>query len=391
MDISSNIIVVRDQYTSNMFLNVPRNIYKSDKNWIPHLNQDIEKIFDATQNKLLAEGKAIRWVALDTNNCAIGRIAAFINPKTSFTFEQPTGGCGFFECIDNSDVANKLFDIAKNWLMENGMEAMDGPINLGDKNQFWGLLVQNFDSPNSYGMNYNPSYYQKLFEDYGFKTYYNQYVYTRPLRQEVEEVFVRKAKMVMTRSKVRISDCRGMSIERIAHDFRTVYNGSWGGHDNFKEMSESAALKVAKSLKPIMDPEIIVFAYHDDEPIGFYVNIPELNEIFCKVNGNLNWIGKMKFLYHKWRKTPKTMVGIVFGVVREWQGKGIEGAIIYWFGQEKVPVLKYDDTILTWIGDFNPKMIKVAINLGTEIHRSYITYRYLFDRDKEFKRCPIVE
>lgn len=391
MDFSFDIIKVCDKHASNLFLDTPRFIYRNDANWIPHLRQDIIKIFDPKQNKLLKDGKAERWVILDKDKNPIGRIAAFVNTKTSYTYEQPTGGVGFFESIDDQDVANMLLDRARTWLQENGMEAMDGPINFGDKNQYWGLLIQNFESPNSYGMNYNPPYYRALFENYGFQTYFEQYVYSRPLRQAVEEVFVRKANIVMTRNKVRISDCSGKSTEEIAKDFRTVYNGAWGGHHNFKEMTESAALKVAMSLKPIMDPEIIIFAYHDDEPIGFYVNIPELNEIFCHVDGNLNWIGKLKFLYHKKKKTPRTMVGIVFGVVTEWQGKGIEGAMIYWFGQEKVPHLKYENTILTWIGDFNPKMIRVATNLGTELYRTYITYRYLFDREKEFERCPIVE
>jgi len=298
---------------------------------------------------------------------------------------------GFYMSMIASEMIEQGLDTAKSWLIEQGMEAMDGPINFGDKNQFWGLLIQNFTSPNSYGMNYNPPYYRALFERYGFQTYFEQYVYSRPLKQPVEEIFARKARSVMNVPGIRVSDVRGYSTERIAKDFLQVYNGAWGGHAGFKAMTEPAALKVAKSLKPIMDPEIIVFVYADDEPIAFYVNIPELNEIFCHVDGNLNWLGKLKFLYHKWRKTPKTMVGIVFGVVRSWHGKGIEAALIQWFGDHKVGRVAYETTILTWIGDFNPKMIRVAENLGTEVYRTYITYRYLFDRDKKFERCPIVQ
>ncbi|NNK80187.1 MAG: hypothetical protein HKO93_01715, partial [Flavobacteriales bacterium] len=372
MQKSFDIALVLDRQTEEQFLEVPSYIYKNDPNWIPHLKQDIEKIFDEKQNKLLRDGKANRWILYDESKKAVGRIAAFINAKTSYTFDQPTGGIGFFECTDDQEMADALFNKAKAWLEENSMEAMDGPINFGDKNQFWGLLVENFDSPNSYAMNYNPPYYRKLFENYGFKTYYEQYVYWRNIRQPVEPVFVRKFESVKSNYNVEVRDATKMSLEQIASDFRTVYNGAWGGHENFKMMSESAAMKVAKSLKPIMDKRIVVFAYAEDIPVGFYINIPELNEIFCYVNGNLNWMGKLKFLYHKWRKTPRTMVGIVFGVVKEWQGKGIEGAMITWFGYHQVPKLNYDSTILTWIGDFNPKMIKVATNLGTTVHRTYI-------------------
>ncbi len=382
---------VCDKRTEKLFYGLPKTIYATDPNWIPHIRQDIEKLFDPKKNKLLKDGKAKRWVLSDKDGKCIGRIAAFVNKKLAYDFEQPTGGTGFFECIDDQLAANTLFDVSKDWLSTEGMEAMDGPINFGDKNQFWGLLVQNFKDPNSYGLNYNPSYYMGLFENYGFKTYYEQYVYYRDVRQKVEEVFVRKAKLVLANYKVEVSDCSGRSVEQIASDFRTVYNGAWGGHDNFKEMSESAALKVAKSLKPIMDPQIMIFAYNEGKPIGFYINIPELNEIFCHIDGNLNWLGKLKFLYYKKVQKPQRMVGIVFGVVREWHGKGIEGSMIMWFGQNIIPQLTYDDTILTWIGDFNPKMIKVATNLGTELYRTYITYRYLFDRSVPFERCKIVD
>ena len=85
------------------------------------------------------------------------------------------------------------------------------------------------------------------------------------------------------------------------------------------------------------------------------------------------------------------MVGVVFGVDRKFQGKGIEGAMIKWTEENIVSIGRYDQTVLTWIGDFNPKMLKVCDNLGANIYRTYITYRYLFDREKEFKRCPIIE
>ena len=382
---------VQSRVDIDQFHKVPRIIYANDSNYIPHIEDDIEKLFDHKRNKLFKEGGiASRWLAYDNGGQLIGRIAAFVNPKTASSFDQPTGSIGFFESIDDQAVADALFDTAKEWLKHEGMEAMDGPQNFGDKNQFWGLLVENFTSMSSYAMNYNPSYYQKLFETYGFQSFYEQYVFWRPLKQPVESVFIRKYEQVMSNYGITIRDVKGLSIEQIAENFRTVFNGAWGGYHDFKEMSPSAALKVAKSLKPIMDPDIIIFAFDGEKPIGFYVNIPELNQIFCYVDGKLNWLGKLKFLYHKWKKTPRTMVGIVFGVVRDWHGKGVEGAMITWFGLEKVPHIKYEETILTWIGDFNPKMIKVANNLGTKKHRTFITYRYLFDRSAPFERFPIV-
>jgi len=385
------LIEVTSQNEVKLFHKVPSVIYRSDSNWIPHIESDIEKIFDPERNKLFVNGKAIRWVAVNTQGEIVGRIAAFVNPKTSNTFQQPTGGVGFFESINNQSVANFLFDTAKRWLQDNGMAAMDGPINFGEKQEFWGLLVDNFTSPSSYMMNYNLEYYKDLFENYGFQVYYFQYIFKRDLYVPAQPVFVRKYNQMNSDPNYRISNARKMTTDQIAADFRTVYNGAWGKHDNFKEMAESTAKKVAKSLKPIMDPDIVVFVYYNDEPIAFYINIPELNEIFKYVNGKLNLWNKLKVWYHLKRKTPKTMVGIVFGVVQEFQGKGIEGAMIKWTEENIVTLNRYDETIMTWIGDFNPKMIRVCENLGAEKFRTLATYRFLFDREAKFERCPIVE
>jgi len=385
------IIEVKDKQTIKDFINTPRDIYKDDKNWIPHLKQDIEKVFDPQQNKAHANGKIIRWIIKDSSNKAIGRIAAFVDYKIAENFDQPTGGIGFFECINNKEAAFLLFDTAKTWLQNNKMEAMDGSINFGEKNMFWGILVDNFTDPNSYGMNYNPEYYKTFFEEYGFKTYYKQFMYKRDLNVPAQQVFVEKSESIMNNNDYSITNVRGMSIDVLAENFKTVYNAAWGGHNNFKELTSKNANKIIKALKPVYDKDIIVFVFYKDTPIAFYVNIPELNEIFKYVNGNLNWLGKLKFLYHKLMKTPNTMVGVVFGVDRNYQGKGIEGAMIKWTEENIVTLGRYDQTVLTWIGDFNPKMLKVCDNLGADIYRTYITYRYLFDREKEFKRCPIVE
>lgn len=387
-------VKVTDKSTLNAFHKVPSLIYANDPNYIAHLRQDIDKVFDPKKNKLYREGGvAERWIFYNDRNELVGRVAAFVNPKTSKEEEQPTGGMGFFECIDDQAMANFIMDTARGYLEAQGMEAMDGPVNFGERNQFWGCLTKNFTDPNSYAMNYNPPYYPTLFENYGFQTYFDQYLYERDAMALPQPIFVRKYNQLINEHKMVITNIVGMPLEEVAKDFRKVYNGAWGGHASFKEMTESAAMKIMNSMKPIIDPYIIVFVYYRDEPIAFYVNIPELNEIFCHINGNLNWWGKLVFLYHKLRRTPHTLVGIVFGVVKEWQGKGVEGAMIKHMSDllhgKGRP--NYTRTVLQWIGDFNPKMLKVCENLGGSRYREMKTYRYLFDRTKPFKRCPVVE
>ncbi len=386
------ILEVTDKKLIKEFHKVPRIIYKNDTNWIPHIENDIEKKFHTKTNKFYDGKNAKRWVLKDSEGNLTGRIAAWVHPKQYKKFKQPTGGIGFFECVNNQEAANLLFDTAKKFLAEKGMEAMDGPINFGEKDQFWGLLIKNFTDPNTYGMNYNPEYYVPLFENYGFKVYYYQLMYHRLTTDPAQEVFVRKANILRKDPKFECRNIKGLTTEQVAKYFTEVYNDAWGHtQKNFKKMDWRVTYKMFKTMKPVIDPDIIIFAFYDNRPVGMYLNLPELNQIFKHLNGKMNLIGKLKFLWHKIKKTPTTMYGLVFGVAHDFHGKGVEGAMIKFAEETIVPLNRYKDTVLAWIGDFNPKMIKVCENLGAKQYRTYATYRYLFDRTKPFERATINE
>jgi hypothetical protein len=158
------------------FLHLPLKLYKNDPTFIRPLDNDIEKVFDRSKNSYLKNAKYKRWILLNETGETIGRIAAFYHKQ----LEKGIGGLGFFECIKDRKAAFFLFDSAKKWLAENGLEAMDGPINLGSRDRWWGLLVEGFYEP-CYGSNYNPPYYQDFFEAYGFQLYYKQYTYLKKL------------------------------------------------------------------------------------------------------------------------------------------------------------------------------------------------------------------
>jgi GNAT superfamily N-acetyltransferase len=369
---------------------LPDRLYSNESNYIPHLRQDIEKIFDPKRNKFFREGACRRWILVRDEE-VIGRIAAFHWKKYSSGFSQPTGGIGFFECIHDRAAAHMLFDAAVHWLREEGLEAVDAPINFGEKDAYWGLVVENFTDMHSYRMNFNLPYYRDLFESYGFREYFQQWCFRRDLYVPAQEVFVRKNAMLHGESGFRVANVRGLTDEQIAEQFLTVYNHAWGGHSGFKKMQLQQARNIVKAMKPVMDKDIVLFAYHHDRPIGFYISLPELNEIFRHVHGNLNAWGKIKFLFYKYFGKRHTMVGIIFGVDREYQGRGIEAALIKHTEEHIVTLNRYQETIMTWIGDFNPKMVRVIENLGASRYRTLITYRKLFDPNAPFERCPIVD
>jgi len=192
------LIEVNDKRSAKDFLDVARIIYKDDENWVCPLDKDIKSVFDPEQNPCFKHGTAIRWVLKDKGGALIGRIAAFIDYKSVNDYDQPTGCCGFFECIDDQIPANSLFNAAKSWLEAREIEAMDGPVNFGETDKYWGLLVDGFTQP-AYKIAYNPPYYQNLFETYGFKTYYKQEGFHFSLQKPVPERFWKIAERVVNK------------------------------------------------------------------------------------------------------------------------------------------------------------------------------------------------
>lgn len=386
-----NIIEVNSKELERRFIEMPVNLYKGDQNYIRPLDEDVASVFDQERNNSFENGECIRWLLQDNEGKYIGRIAAFYNLRTMDQYDHKVGGCGFFECIDDRKAAFLLFDKAKEWLSSKGMEAMDGPINFGDRDKWWGLLVEGFHPP-CYQCNYNPSYYRAFFEEYGFQLYFKQYTYWREIHEPLDSRYAERAGKILANRGYTFGHADKNDLEKAAHDFRLVYNKGWAKHAGVAEITEEAAESLMKSMKAIIDPKIIWFAYYQDEPVGFFISIPDVNQLIVKfLNGKLNLYGKLLFVWRKLRRKCKTMFGIVFGVVPEHQRKGVEIALIV-AAREVIQEadMPYDELQMNWIGDFNPKMMRVAEQIGAKIYKTHHTYRFNFDRLKQFERYPVL-
>jgi hypothetical protein len=384
-----NLIKVSDRKTEEMFLDTARIIYKNDSTWVCPLDNDIKTVFDPGKNPYHKHGVAERWVLTDDNKKLIGRIAAFIDFNLSKSYDQPTGGMGFFECIDNKDAAFLLFDTAREWLKEKGMEAMDGPINFGETDKYWGLLVDGFTHP-SFDIAYNPPYYQNLFESYGFKVYYKMEGFHLDVTRPLPERFIKIAQWVAKKSGYEFRHFTWEEEEKYTKDFAEVFNEAWASFKtNFEPLEAEYIRQTLKKAKPILDEEMIWLAYFERKPIAIYLMFPDFNQILKHLNGKLNLINKLKFVLLKSRKVITRARGMLMGVIPKFQGMGIESAFIL----NLVDVFKrkphYTEIEFSWVGDFNPKMRRIFISVGSVPVKNYITYRYLFDRTKKFKRYPI--
>lgn len=383
------IVEVNTPALDRAFIQVQVELYRSDKNYIRPLDQDIQRIFDPAKNKVFKDGRLKRWLLIDQGK-AIGRVAAFVNGRTMKSRGITTGGMGFFDCIDNQKAANMLFDTCVAYLKAEGMEAMDGPINFGERDRFWGLLIHPFDPP-TYLMNYNYPYYQQLFENYGFELYFKQFTFLREFQAPLAEKYKEKAERIARDPLYRFSHVDRNHLDRYAEEFRKVYNEAWANaHEGFSALSSTQAKAVLKSLKPIMVDHLIWFGYYDNEPVSFMLMLPEMNRIFKNLNGKLDLQGKIKFLWYRYIVPIRHTYGMVFGVSPNHQRKGMEGAMIEAAANFLQPLNRYRTIELNWIGDFNPKMLRVVENVGAKKYRTYHTYRYLFDRNRKFERYPVI-
>ena len=372
------------------WLDLPKRIYRGNRNWVCPLDEDVREVFDPARNELFADGEAVRWIVRDASGQVVGRIAAFYNREKAALEEQPTGGCGFFESVDDQRVADMLFDAARLWLASRGMEAMDGPINFGQRRDWWGLLVEGYEFQPLYKNPYNPPYYKELFERYGFRNYFNQnsYIWRVNASEANKQIFARAARLD---ASYHVENIDMRNTEEAAENFRVIYNKARALFSGVKPMTQEEALQMMRLLRPIIDPNIIFFAYYNDEPIGFFVTVPDLNRLIGGFNGKFGWWQKLQLLWKlKVRKSCDRIFGIIFGIAPEFHGKGVESAIMvkYWqfLEQTKNP---YKTMELAWIGDFNPVMNRmIETYVCATKHKMHTTYRYLFDREKEFHRCP---
>ena len=384
------LIEVKDAAAAEDFIRVNVLINGSNPNYIRPLDKDIHGVFDKKKNKAFRFGDARRWVLRDEKGQLSGRIAAFYNTKYKNKGDEfPVGCIGFFDCIDNDEAASLLFNVAKHWLLQNGVQAMDGPVNFGERDRWWGLLVEGFEPP-IYCMNFNPPYYVGLFENFGFKRFYNQHCYALKVMDPMQPKFFERHAKIAADPAFSASHIYKNNLKKFAEDFTVVYNKAWAGHGGLKQLSKEVVYKMFLQMKPIMDPRVIWFAYYNNEPVGIWINLPDINQWFKHLNGNFNVFGKLKFLWIKATKNCTKFTGLVFGIVPEWQGKGVDSYMIV----EGAKIIQgkhlYDDYEMQWIGEFNPKMINIAESLGTYRSRKLVTYRYLFDQTREFKAHPLV-
>ncbi|MBX7242664.1 MAG: GNAT family N-acetyltransferase [Bacteroidia bacterium] len=386
---------VRDNSSRSAFYKVQHIIYAGDENWVCPLDEEIESIFNPQTNVYFSHGNATRFILKDEKGNLTGRIAVFYNSKKAFNFEIPTGGVGFFECINNQEAADMLFNTAKEWLTKNGMLAMDGPINFSENDNFWGLLVEGFSQP-AYGMPYNKPYYRELFENYGFKLFFEQISNELDISQPLPERFAKISQWITQKEGYRFVRPNLEQLSLFGKAFQEVYNDAWQFHENFTPISDEQIEKYVKRFRFIAIDAFLPFAYVNDEPAGFIICVPDLNQIFKPLKGSFSIFQKLLFWWRsrnqfEWYRKNKILTRgrvIIMGVKPKFQKYGLESGLIYQ-SVTQAAEMGFEKIELSWVGDFNPKMRALHKGVGAKFVRKHVTFRIRFD-GKEWSRSEII-
>lgn len=386
------IIEVTTDTDKKEFIRFPKALYRNDLYWVCPLDKEIEKVFDHSGNPAFGHGEARRWILKDEKNKTIGRTAAFIDYLRSKANNQPTGGMGYFEVIEDRSAAFILFDTVKEWLSSRGMQAIDGPINFGENDNNWGLLVEGFIQQ-GFGMPYNKQYYKDLFEEYGFKNYFDQYSFHLTIRGQTGEIeqfpdrMIKIAEWLIKRPGYSFRHFEYKNRSRYVNDIVEIYNSTWSVFkQDFTPVDPAFLEETIKKTQAFADEELIWFAYFNDRPVAFFILFPDLNQIIKHFHGKMNLWNMIRFVFYKSTHKMTRMRAVAGGVSPAFQNSGIESTIFL----QLYNVLKrkrwYNELELSWVGDYNPKMIAIYEALGAHKVKKHVTYRYVINTDLPFVR-----
>jgi len=354
------------------FIRFPWDLYRENPYWVPPLVKDLLQKF-SPNHPFRSHSEMILFLAYRDGQIA-GRIAGIIDHNYVEFQQDKVGFFGFFESVQEAEVAEALFTRAKNWLKERGMEKIAGPMN-PSTNDECGLLIDAFDSPPCLMMPYNPGYYTDLVEREGMKKVMDLYAYLL----EQETFHLDRLNRITERLQKREPQLhiRPINLRDFGNELTIVkelYNQIWTKNWGFVPLTEAEIDDLAKNLKPLVVPDLILFAYWGDEPVGFSVGLPDFNQVLKHLNGKIGLLGGLKFLYYS-RKIHRIRV-MLLGVKHAFQKKGIEGFL--YIETFKRGIRKgYYSAECSWILESNPLMQHGIEAMGGKRYKTYRVYEAL--------------
>lgn len=357
------------------FIKLPFKLYKNDPNWVAPLISEQKKFLDPKHNPYFEHSEAQLFLAYKGKE-VVGRISAQTNRMHNKTHNDKVGFFGFFESINDKEVAHALFDAAKAWLLTKELDVMRGPASFS-VNDECGLLVDAFDSSPMLLMTYNPANYMDLITGYGFRKAMDLLAYYVPVKEPPERL-ARLARKIESRGNFTIRALESNNKKKLRKDIETIYRiyeEAWELNWGYVPCSAKEFDQLVDRLLPIVKPEFIFIAEVDGKAVGLSVTLPDYNYVLKKMKGRMFPFGWLKFLLNV-NKIDGLRVTIM-GVLDEYKGRGID-VVFYCKSFETAAKHKnnYTKAEFSWILESNTMMNKIAKSLTAEVYKTYRLYDY---------------
>jgi hypothetical protein len=357
------------------FLDVPQQVYAQDPNWVAPLRSSVAKQFSPA-NSFLQYGKFQQFLAVLPDESgkpqAVGRIVAAVNQRLIEREGEAIGLFGYFECINNFSVAQALLQAGCQWLKEQGMTRVRGPIDLSTHNNCL-FLVEGFETAPMLMMPYNPPYYPRFMEQDGWHKAKDAYAYDlpldRPLPPEFEKGYRIASKSGVTFRQFRL---KGEGFDQDCRSLYQLFTKAFANNWSSTPRTEEEFLEEAKDLQSLVDPIIFWVAEYENEMVGFFMALPDYNIALKQVNGKLNWLGILKFLWYR-RKIHTARVIAICGLP-EHRRRLVPMAVIHLGMTNGVKNNKYRRAELSWVYEDNFPSRKIIEATGAKIYKTYRIY-----------------
>lgn len=368
---TNGVTLVTTKQERKAFIDFPYRHYEGDEHWIPPLKMEQKKLIDTDSNPFYNNGEIALFLA-EQNGETCGRIAAIVDHRYNEHHDANTGFFGFFECIDDQALTNLLFKVAGDWLSERGMTDIMGPSNPSMMDEI-GILVDGFEHDPSILMPYHKPYYDKLIKRAGLEKEMDMYAY----RVDEESVSMNRIERAETiiRKRLPALQIREMNLRKLDQEVqivRRIFNKAWSENWGFIPLTEEELAHTAKDMKMILDTDFAHIAEVAGEPVAFSIALPDLNQVFRKMDGTLFPTGIFKLLWNK-RKVNRIRTALM-GVLPEYQGKGID-ALLHKEAINNGLARGFESSELSWVLETNTNMMRVAERIGAHVEKTYRMYR----------------
>lgn len=367
----SSLIIrpVRTAADTRRFIGFLWTVYAGNPAWVPPLWMDRRKLMDREKNPFYQHAEAEFYLA-ERSGRVVGRIAAIVNHNHNKEHKDKVGFFGFFECLNDREAAHALLDQAAQFLRAHGMDRMRGPAT-PSVNDEYGLLVDAFDKPPVILMPYNPPYYIDLLESYGLQKAKDLYSYLLSQDTVYSEKLERVNNLVKERYGLTI---RSMDMRKFKSEvqlIKEIYNKAWAYNWGAVPLTDAEIDALAADLKPIVIPELVLFAELKGKTIGFALSLPDINIALRHNKKGRLLPGLLRLVLHK--KKINLVRIIVLGVLPEHQPTGAAGVLFYETAA-RARSLGYHYGEAGWILEDNDRMIKAAQTLRGEAYKTYRIY-----------------